>query len=266
MKNRRKGSKREVGGTCEALHCLYPKFEKKPVTLGPGRIGRLKVHRHRRACTRLIRSENFFNTLEKGGGQRERESETERERIRKGEKVALVRDALFHSHLHARTVSSDLRLLYPDLSLYIYVLALALVLTLMFTTRTCTHGGPYASSSAPDYASFLPLRFYTSLLTTARIFMVALQGLNSRSRRAERGSARFLFRTTLPRVNSRGGFSSHFDCSKREGDSRRRGGEKKSRCLRNDRTERDSKLMEATVEGWSWPLCSKLLVVRTAQW
>lgn len=39
--------------------------------------------------------------------------------------------------------------------------ALALVLTLMLTTRTCTHGGPCATSSAPDHC-FLPFRLYTA--------------------------------------------------------------------------------------------------------
>lgn len=43
----------------------------------------------------------------------------------------------------------------------VYVFALTLVLTLMLTTRTCTHGGPCATSSASDHW-FLPLRLYTA--------------------------------------------------------------------------------------------------------
>ena len=137
------------------------------MTLGLGGTWRLGTRTHTRECTRVP----SFREFPRHTGRRS-EGEKKKRRAKAGcsRRIvprSMVRNAprpfaranvsprhpavALPSSISARLVARN----------RVYVFALALVLTLMLTTRTCTHGGPCATNSAPDHW-FLPLRLYTA--------------------------------------------------------------------------------------------------------
>lgn len=165
------------------------------MTLGLGGTRRLGTRTHTRECTRVP----SFREFSRHTGRRS-EGEKKKRRAKAGCSRRIVPRSMVRNaprpfaranvsprHPAAALPSSiSARLVARN---RVYVFALALVLTLMLTTRTCTHGGPCATSSAPTtgFCRFvsIPLRRRPSLVAlprTARIFTVVFQGLNFETR------------------------------------------------------------------------------------